>query len=306
MAPFEGLHRPLGYEALFAVKLALQERNAGEGVAGYRLELIALNDFDDPAEAAAQARELALDPAVRGVIGHLSAETTAAALPVYRAADLAVAVPWSVSSGLARPGSGVVFVAATLEEAEAQLRAGLDLTDPARLSQLAPATPDRLAAAGGLLLDVDAVSAGEWVRRLGGAGRSITIGGLPEAGSQQFVEVAGPFAAGVVFAAPGPAAADLTQATDFVAAYTQLAGFPPGPRAALAYDAAQLLLDSLEQTTLSDANAPRHAVAANLSRTQREGVTGPLAFDEAGLRLRAPVWLYQIEQDRYPGRRLAP
>ena len=82
VAPFEGLHRPLGYEALFGVKLAIQERNRGQGLHGYRIELVALNDFDDPAEARKQAAALAADPDVLGVVGHLSSPTTLAAGPV--------------------------------------------------------------------------------------------------------------------------------------------------------------------------------------------------------------------------------
>src|SRR5215510_3753097 len=56
IAPFEGLYRATGYEVLFAVKLALQERNEGQGLQGYRVELVALNDFNDPVEARRQAQ----------------------------------------------------------------------------------------------------------------------------------------------------------------------------------------------------------------------------------------------------------
>ena len=84
VAPFEGLYRATGYEVLFAVKLALQERNGGQGLGGYRVELVALNDFNEPTEAAKQARALAADPDIVGIIGHLSSEATRAALPVYR------------------------------------------------------------------------------------------------------------------------------------------------------------------------------------------------------------------------------
>ena len=93
VAPFEGLHRPLGYEALFAVKLALQEKNEAGGLNGYRVELVALNDFGEAGEAAAQAREMAADPDILGVIGGWSPETAQAAAPEYERLGLAFLVP---------------------------------------------------------------------------------------------------------------------------------------------------------------------------------------------------------------------
>ncbi|MEJ2558073.1 MAG: branched-chain amino acid ABC transporter substrate-binding protein [Anaerolineae bacterium] len=111
-APFEGLDRPLGYEALQGVKLALAERNAAGGVGGYKVELVALNDFDEPDEAQLQAREFAADPAVVGVVMGWTGTTTRASLPVYRQVDLAVVVPWSVPPELADREAGLVLVAA--------------------------------------------------------------------------------------------------------------------------------------------------------------------------------------------------
>ncbi len=111
-APFEGLDRPLGYEALQGVKLALAECNAAGGVGGYKVELVALNDFDEPDEAQLQAREFAADPAVMGVVTGWTGATARASLPIYRQVGLAVAVPWSVPPELADREAGLVLVAA--------------------------------------------------------------------------------------------------------------------------------------------------------------------------------------------------
>ncbi len=92
-APFEGAQRDLGYEVLAAVKLAIAEQNAAGGQRGRPIALIALNDEAEPAGAMTAARKLAQDPSVIGVIGHWSAQTTAAALPIYRAAGLPLVVP---------------------------------------------------------------------------------------------------------------------------------------------------------------------------------------------------------------------
>ncbi|QLQ08434.1 MAG: ABC transporter substrate-binding protein [Anaerolineae bacterium] len=69
VAPFEGAQRALGYEVLYAVKLALQERNDQGGVGGFGIELVALSDDGQPANAVRQVQALAVDPGVVGVLG---------------------------------------------------------------------------------------------------------------------------------------------------------------------------------------------------------------------------------------------
>lgn len=83
-APFEGRYRDLGYEVLYAVRLAVRERNAAGGIAnGYLVELVALNDFGEADEAIVQARKMAVDPGVLGVLGGWSREVSAVLAPEY-------------------------------------------------------------------------------------------------------------------------------------------------------------------------------------------------------------------------------
>jgi ABC-type branched-subunit amino acid transport system substrate-binding protein len=67
VAPFEGKQRAAGYEILYAVKLALRERNSAEGVAGWLVELVALNAENDE-QRAEQAHVLGVDPEVTVVL----------------------------------------------------------------------------------------------------------------------------------------------------------------------------------------------------------------------------------------------
>jgi ABC-type branched-subunit amino acid transport system substrate-binding protein len=67
VAPFEGRQRAVGYEALYAVKLALRERNAAGGVAGWLVELVALNAETDE-QRLEQARVLIVDADVTAVL----------------------------------------------------------------------------------------------------------------------------------------------------------------------------------------------------------------------------------------------
>lgn len=83
VAPFEGRHRAIGYDALYSARLAVRELNAAGGINGTRISLVALDDGGNPEFAAATADSLIVDPNVVAVIGHWLPETTAAAQPHY-------------------------------------------------------------------------------------------------------------------------------------------------------------------------------------------------------------------------------
>jgi branched-chain amino acid transport system substrate-binding protein len=314
IAPFEGLYRSTGYEVLFAVKIALQERNQGAGLNGYRVELVALNDFNDPDEAYRQAQALVTDPDVVGVIGHLEAASTAAALPVYREAQLATVIPWSVdASSLTGDWPGVVSVAATTDRAASvletisresgdeprEITSALDLATPPR--------PDQP-----LVLDTDAVSAGSIVLSLREAKLMPPLFGQVDVGNRQLLQVAGPAADGLIIVSPGPAVEDVSGSENLNSTYQALAGHPPGPRALLAYDAANVLLDSVEKAMIIrdqqwfNEHSVRADVGAVLASVQRHGVTGEIAFDGEGRRQAAPIWVYEISDAKYPGILVAP
>ncbi|MBN1658047.1 MAG: amino acid ABC transporter substrate-binding protein [Anaerolineae bacterium] len=106
-APFEGRYRDLGYEALHAVRLAVRERNETGGTAGrYPIEMVALNDFNEPGEALVQARKMAADPDVLAVLGGWSPEVAAAAGPEYERLGLAFVAPPTGWSGTGYPPPG--------------------------------------------------------------------------------------------------------------------------------------------------------------------------------------------------------
>lgn len=93
-APFEGRHRDLGYEVLYAVRLAVQQRNEAGGIGGqYLVELVALNDFAEAAPAVMQAQKMAVDDGILGVVGGLALETAVAAAPEYQRLGLAFLHP---------------------------------------------------------------------------------------------------------------------------------------------------------------------------------------------------------------------
>jgi len=83
VAPFEGRHREIGYDAIYAARLAVREINGRGDRGGPRIELVALDDSADPELARQAAASLVVDPDVVAVLGHWLPETTAAAKDVY-------------------------------------------------------------------------------------------------------------------------------------------------------------------------------------------------------------------------------
>jgi branched-chain amino acid transport system substrate-binding protein len=328
VASFEGLFRPLGYDALNAVKLAIAERNERGGVEGYLVELVALNDDQDPESAVQRAREMAVDPDVMGVIGHFGEETTVAALPVYDEEGLALVVPASTSTP-ATGGRGIFQLAAddcrigkvaaryaagemavqhvvafgggeellrcfteVIEESGATVHQVPEGERARLLSSLEEESPDLLFFGG------EALAGAELLVELRGSGADVPVLGGNGLNRPQLVQVAGDAAEGVTYVGITPPLGD----ERFTEAYQALSGGPPGPYAALYYDAAGLLLDALERCIALEGKPSRDGLMAALAETEDyQGLTGPISFDADGQAQHATVYVYKIVDGRYPG-----
>lgn len=311
IAPFEGLYRPQGYAALYAVKLAIRERNRAGGVAGYGIELVALNDDGEPTAAALQARKLAVDAAVVGVIGPLTRATAEAAAGPLAEAGLAWVAPTSVADEVVRRHAN----AFRLFAADADLASTL-IGWAARRADAAPllAIPQmgsfsvalNAAAAAARIPVTTAVpiqgvtsvlllggDAAEAATALQGAQAFLDggpIGGGPEAAGEVFWQRMRPLRVEMVWVTslrprvwPSPLARG----------YAELAGSELGPAAALAYDAAQVLLDAIAQDIVTHGRPSRAGVVAALASVERDGLNGRVAFDAARSWRGAPIELYR-------------
>ncbi|MGC9335695.1 MAG: ABC transporter substrate-binding protein [Anaerolineae bacterium] len=124
-APFEGRDRDLGYEALYAVRLAVRQCNEAGGIADrYLVEMVALNDFNEAEAAVEQARKMAVDPDVMAVLGGWSPATAAAAAPMYDQLGLAFVGPTIQLTRVVFPAQGEV--APAFAEAYRALSGGVD------------------------------------------------------------------------------------------------------------------------------------------------------------------------------------
>lgn len=264
VAPFEGRYRELGYEVIYAVRLAVRQANAAGGVAGYSVELTALDDGGDPAQAAEQAAKLRTDPQIVAVIGHWLDETTAAAAETYAAAGLPLVA--TAPSPALPPGS-----------------VRMHASQNALLAAMESAAPDGLVCACGLLDGAEFVAARP-------AGDQTWLVGGPLWGLGQFPALAD--TSNVAFAAP----VSLPSDGDFITAYEQIAnGASPGIWAALAYDATQVALAALAADIQANGAPSRAGVATLLPGVEYDGLSGLVAFDAGGEWQSPPVTVYTWE-----------
>ncbi len=321
VAPFEGLYRAVGYDALYAVKLAVRQRNEAGGVGGYMVELVALNDGNDPTEAALQAREMAVDPAVVGVVGHFSAEATMAALAGYRQAGLALVVPGdggSVSSAYpdvfwlgadderlgweaaryavdelgatrvavlrGREGLATAFASAVAERGAAVVWEG----EAGQLASLAEAEPRAI------FFSAEVGEAAEQMARLRERGVGAAFVAVGNLASPPASQIGGEALAGAVYLSSVPGVGGVAGGESFARDYGALAGKPPGPYAVVAYDAANVLLEALERDVVTGGHPTRRGVVAAVAELHTQGLTGPIVFGAGGRRQQPSVRVHRV------------
>jgi branched-chain amino acid transport system substrate-binding protein len=296
VAPFEGRYRYVGYDVIYAVRLAVREVNAAGGVGGYNVELVAYDDGASPAMAVEQARKLAVDPEVVAAIGHFRPETTVAAANAYAEASISL-----ISPGLIDPYADMVAgeLLRYLEEAGLDRAAlvteggplGAALQRDARTEVVVSPEevdwPEQVLASDAIICDAEPVTAGEAVHALRDAGWGGVFLGGPELAAADFAAVAGEAAAGARFVTPWPFPRNLPEEADFATAYQGMGPHvePPGPLALPAYKATWQVLEALERD-----------IAAHGAPT-REGMAAVLAGSESG---DATLYWYRIGEGGVP------
>jgi ABC-type branched-subunit amino acid transport system substrate-binding protein len=310
----------VGYDVIYAVRLALQEVNAAGGVGGYSVELVAYDDRGDPTMAAEQAHKLAVDPQVMAAIGHFRGETTQEAADVYAEAGIPLVAPGVLDAGpFYRLGPEPARVAQAMVApfaGRADARVAL-VTDGGALGwavrrqaadagvTLAAVVPvpsgedgaTQVIRAGvdGVLCDLDPVPAGEFLAALRARGWTGDFVGGPALMADDFVAVAGPAAESAWTFTPWPRPADLPEGDAFAAAYAAVSnGVAPGYLAAPAYEATRVLLAALEADIAAHGAPSRAGVDAALQRVRREGLLGPISFDATRGWPAAPVYGYRF------------
>jgi len=340
VAPFEGRYRAVGYEVIYAARLALREVGASGGVGGYGVELVAYDDGADPAMAVEQARKLSVDPEVMAVIGHFREETTAAALDVYAGEGLSLVAPNVLGPGPARAFSSrshdgppicrlgpsaatvagglldhfgglglrkvaLVTAGGAMGEALARdVRPGEPQVRPVVSPEHADWLGSVLASGAEVVLcDAAPVTAGEVLLALRQAGWNGEFVAGPDVAQSDFFAVAGEAAEGTLLATPWPWPGGLAGGEEFVASYGEVSGgLSAGPLALQAYESTWVLLEALGRDVAAHGKPSRGGLAAALWATAREGLLGPITFDGECNWSQSPLYWYRVGAGGVPRR----
>jgi branched-chain amino acid transport system substrate-binding protein len=113
--PYTGSEAEGALQVTNGAKLALEEINAKGGAAGYRLELVLLDDGTatsggyDPAQAATNARKMVTDPTILAAIGPYNSGSGKAMSPILSAAGLAIITPASTNPDITDPKFAQIY-----------------------------------------------------------------------------------------------------------------------------------------------------------------------------------------------------
>ncbi len=337
VSPLTGPQAHLGKDNDNGARLAIEELNAkGVTIGGARVkfELMSEDDQADPKTGTIVAQKLA-DARVAGVIGHLNSGTTIPASKIYNDAGIPQISPSATNPKYTLQGyKGAFRVMANDvqqgkvlgEYAVSKLGAkkiaiiddrtayGQGLADEFEKAAKAAGaaivgreyTTDRATDFRSILTNVKArqpellfyggmdAQAGPMAAQMKTLAVKARFLAGDGAQSPEFIKLAGAAAEGVVASSPGvpldkmPGGKGFTER--FNAKYGQIQIYAP-----YAYDAVMTLVDAMQK-----ANSTQPAkYLPELARINRQGVTGPIVFDEKGDLQSGPITLYVVKGGKW-------
>lgn len=279
VAPFEGRYRYVGYDAIYAARLAVREINAAGGAGGWMLELVAYDDRADPDLARTTARNLVVDSDVMAVIGHYQQASTDAASVVYAKAGMPLL---AVGAWLTPTTASAWHMAPPPEQVAAAMRDAADLS-PLTSPPAEGITSSDALVAGGIFPLNSPLAEGTFLFT------SPPLGGIE--GGEVWPE-------GMVFVTPYPLPRDLPGLEAWDAAYRAVGPHVPDPGvyALPTYEAVYALAEAIAAAVESGARPSRAGVAAALPGVRRTGALGTITWDAAGYWQEMPLYVYVWEQ----------
>ena len=337
VSPLTGPQAHLGKDNDNGARLAIEELNAkGVTIGGVKVkfELMSEDDQADPKTGTIVAQKL-VDAKVAGVIGHLNSGTTIPASKIYHDAGIPQISPSATNPKYTHQGyKGAFRVMANDvqqgkvlgEYAVGKLGAkkiaiiddrtayGQGLADEFEKAAKATGaaivareyTTDKATDFRSILTNVKArqpdllfyggmdAQAGPMVAQMKTLAIKAKVLAGDGAQSPEFIKLAGAAADGVVASSPGVPLDKMPGGTGFTerfnAQYGQIQIYAP-----YAYDAVMTLVEAMQK---ADSTQPAKYLP-ELARISRQGVTGPIAFDEKGDLRSGPITLYVVKGGKW-------
>ncbi len=310
VAPFEGRYRYIGYDAVYAARLAVREVNAAGGIGGAPVELVAYDDRGNVDMAVQAARSLVVDAEVVAVIGHYRDETSAVGAEIYNEANLPYIVlgayaPLFDTTWHLMPRPASLAEAMVRSAAAPSAAMGAIWGDGPVAAELAALTGSETAStqaspqAEVVYSTLSPVEVGEamvrW-RDRGATGQLIGELGLSAAA---FRDVAGESAIGASFVTVYPYPQEVSGISGWITDYLDVGPHvpDPGPYALPTYEAVHLVVDAVRKIVVEGGSPARENVGAGLDAARRVGWLGEIAWDDQRYWRHAPLYTYRWTHD---------
>src|SRR6266508_3353020 len=335
-SPLSGGQASLGEGIKLGAQLAIEKGKANLEKMGYKVELVPFDDQAKPDVGVANAKNIIADKDIVAVIGHLNSGVAIPSSEVYKEVNVAMVSPANTNPVVTDRGypnvnrvcgrddvQGVVgseFAHGTLKvksvyivhdktqygqsvaeifkaasEKKGVKVLGFEGTeeksnfDPI-ITPIKAKNPDLIYFGG--IYDQGA----PFFKQAREKGLKAKFMGPDGMDSSDLTKIAGKAVVGMNYtSAAGPASA-LPKAKTFVEDFKKKFGKNPEPYAAEAYDAATIAIKAIEETA-KKGKVSREDVATAVRKAKLSGITGDIAFDAKGDRLKAQYFVLTVVSD---------
>lgn len=330
--PMTGDQSKMGMDLKNAVELAVTEWNEKGGVLGKKIVMLAGDDQADPKQAVSIANKFINQKAV-ALVGHWNSSCSIPASKYYNDANVVMISPATTNPQLTLQGFKRVFRVCGTDDQQGRVAAEFVLKTlrPKRVAIIHDKTAygqgladyfkkalgdkSQVVYYGGIIQrdpDYKAVlttikenkpelyffggiypEAGRLVRQAKEISMKIPMMTGDGVFDPTFISIAGKAAEGT-YVTFGQEPAGLSSAKAFLEKYKARYG-DPGPYSIYAYDAANIILESIAQTGTTDGTK----IAEFISKTTFHGAFGDIAFDQNGDVTKAPYVIWQVKDGKF-------
>lgn len=339
-----GAQSSLGEMIKLGAQLAIEEAQARFKEKGFDLQFSPQDDQAQPDVGVAVARRLVNDPDILGLVGHFNSGVTIPTSEVYKDFDLVMVSPGSTNPRVTERGLATVNRVCGRDDVQGPVGAEFAVNDlkakrilvihdkTAYGQGIAQAFRDKAQALGakvvGLMgteektnfqslilqmrvLNPDLVyfggiydQAGVLLKQMREKNVKAMFLGPDGLESSAFIDIAQGAAVGAYYTTVAGPAEKYPAAQAFAEAFRAKFGRAPEAYALYSYDAANVVLDGIEQGIAANGGQKptRKQVAEAVRAIKRKGITGDIAFDSRGDRQVADYWIIHFEEAKYPGK----
>jgi branched-chain amino acid transport system substrate-binding protein len=334
--PLTGPLAKQGQEVANAVQLAVDEWNAKGGVLGKEIQLVQADDGGNPQVGVAAGEKVAADPDIVGAVWGITSSTCLPVSEILERSDMVMITPGCTNPQVTDRGlktvnrlcarddfqapAGITFAVNDLkakkiaiiddgtagprgqgDEAEKQASA---MGAETRRFVIRSGDKDFRAILGTIPKDIDIIFAGLWApdaalvaKQLPDAGLDVKMLGPDEQFEPvDYVQAAGGAAEGNYVTFFVPDMKKIAAASDFVKTFEDKYG-PISSYGPLAYEAANILIESIKKVGKPDRSAVRDAVR---KIDGYQGILGiPISFDAKGDVATQSLSVYQVRGDGF-------